>query len=132
MADAMIEAQPLWEYPGRALTLPQPVLTVDFSTFMASKSQTTKLVFGDESSHCNGIALWVDWRLVDSDSPNYTVSTGPRSPVQIGNFIEWDFHTRQGVHLLTRPKAIKKDCILMCHSTFDPAAGNVTFKFDFM
>lgn len=131
LADALIEAQPLWEYPGRALTQPLPVLTIDFGQFMTAKAQNTKLAFA-EIGQCNGIALWVDWRLIDSDSPKYTVSTGPTTPIQIGQFIQWDFHTRQGVHLLLRPKAVQKDSVLKCQSTFEPAAGNLAFKFDFI
>jgi len=29
----LVEAQPLWEYPCRALSEPQEVLSVDFSNF---------------------------------------------------------------------------------------------------
>lgn len=131
MADALVEAQPLWEYPCRALTLPQPVLTVDFSNFLQTKQQCTKLKF-NYSCQCNGIALWVDWKLNDSDSEKYTVTTGPTtSPIEIGEFITWDFHTRQGVHLLPRPMAMKTDSELQCDICFVAESGSLTFKFDF-
>lgn len=126
----MVEAQPLWEYPCRALSLPQPVLTIDFSNFIETKQQCTTLKFKD-ACQCNGIALWVDWKLNDSDSTKYVISTGHTSPIHIGEFIEWDFHTRQGVHLLSRPKTMKADSELQCDISFVPVTGSLTFNFDF-
>lgn len=53
------------------------------------------------SSHmeCNGIAVWSDWYPLNS--PRFLISTGPISPITVGEKINWDMYTRQGVYLFS-------------------------------
>lgn len=41
--------------------------------------------------------MWIDWRL--DDNKNGILTTGPINPIKIGNKIQWDMYTRQGVVL---------------------------------
>lgn len=43
--DATVEAQPLWEYPCRALAQSQVVLSVDFDAFLKNKEEQTTFKF---------------------------------------------------------------------------------------
>lgn len=43
MTDAVVEAQPLWEYPNKALGQPETVFTVDFTEPYADKTFTKDL-----------------------------------------------------------------------------------------
>ena len=48
---------------------------------------------------CNGVALWVDWVLDDEIS----VSGGPVAPVVVGENINWDINSKQGVFFFQIP-----------------------------
>lgn len=84
----------------------------------------------NRSGSCNGIALWVDWKLNGDDDPKSTVSSGPCAKVEIGKFIDWDYHSRQGVHLLPHAHPVLPNKVLICDTTFLPDDGNIYFKFD--
>ncbi|KAH8398955.1 hypothetical protein KR222_001613 [Zaprionus bogoriensis] len=120
-----VEAQPLWEYPCRALAPPQEVLSVDFANFGAEqhKQGCLKLSTSDE---CNGVALWVDWQLAPKESPRNIVSSGPLEPVVPGQFVKWDMFVRQGVHF-TKPRQDASH--LDWTTTFRPRLGELSFKF---
>lgn len=47
-------------------------------------------------SECNAICLWVDW-ILDED---LTVTSGPRTPVEVGEIVNWDMYSSQGVYFL--------------------------------
>ena len=48
---------------------------------------------------CNGVALWVDWEL----NAEISVSGGPIAPVVLGENIQWDINSKQGVYFLPTP-----------------------------
>ncbi|KAH8253267.1 hypothetical protein KR032_004540 [Drosophila birchii] len=125
-AVSQVEAQPLWEYPCRALAPPQQVLSVDFTNF----SEELHLKGSIELKHpgsCNGVALWVDWQLTDDGSPRSIVSTGPSEPVTPGEFVQWDMFVRQGVHF---PRTTKETISSLDWSTdFRPLLGELNFSF---
>ncbi|XP_020808100.1 protein arginine N-methyltransferase 7 [Drosophila serrata] len=123
---SLVEAQPLWEYPCRALAQPQQVLNVDFNNF----SEEHHLEGSIELKHtgsCNGVALWVDWQLTDDSSPKSIVSTGPSEQITPGEFVQWDMFVRQGVHF---PRPTKEAISRLDWSTdFRPLLGELNFSF---
>lgn len=42
-ADDIVEAQPLWEYPNKALGLPKTVFSIDFTNVPEESEQSTEL-----------------------------------------------------------------------------------------
>ncbi|XP_068146639.1 protein arginine N-methyltransferase 7 [Drosophila tropicalis] len=126
-AVSSVEAQPLWEYPGRALAQPQEILRVDFANFNQELHQQgcIELV---RSKECNGIALWVDWQLYPSESPKAFVSSGPSQPIEIGKFVKWDMFVRQGVHF-PQSRTINASRVEW-QIDFKPLLGELNFQFD--
>lgn len=82
--------------------------------------------FHDSNGLCNGIAIWVDWHLDD----DIVVSTGPTKKITVGERVLWDFHTRQGVHLLPDLKEVTSKSILTSSFKFDPKEGTMQFYFE--
>ncbi|XP_071451917.1 protein arginine N-methyltransferase 7 isoform X2 [Hetaerina americana] len=101
IGDELLEPQPLWEYPCKAVSLPHKLFQFDFQKTVPEDSMVARGVFNVESNckECNGIAVWVDWHL-DGTSENI-ISTGPVGLPELGKFIAWDMYTRQGVRLIT-------------------------------
>lgn len=128
VTDSLVEPQPLWEYPGKALSKPLEVLRFDFTKDIPEKllCKTGSLGLSD-SGHCNGIALWMDWNL-DED---VTISTGPVEQVVVGKNIVWDPYTRQGVYFLGKEsKAVAEgSASLKFTIKFDPETGSFDFEF---
>ncbi|KAK3086794.1 hypothetical protein FSP39_023581 [Pinctada imbricata] len=135
IADAIIEPQPLWEYPCIARSRPASVLDMTYTQFCSQQQvqKDTKLEINSLEGKCNGVALWAEYDFGDE----HFITTGPTTLPRLGEKIEWDFYSKQGVYLL------KKD-ILCCDSTLDAAAslkiyvsflketGDFNFKFDCM
>ncbi|XP_046397806.1 protein arginine N-methyltransferase 7 isoform X2 [Ischnura elegans] len=101
IGDDLLEPQPLWEYPCRAVSFPCKLFEFDFRKALPEDTLIEKGVFNAESGlECNGIAVWVDWDL--DGTPENTISTGPSGKhPQLGDFVSWDMFTRQGVRLLS-------------------------------
>ncbi|XP_023162762.2 protein arginine N-methyltransferase 7 isoform X2 [Drosophila hydei] len=123
---SLVEAQPLWEYPCRALAQPQQLLSVNFSNFGVEQNNQGSIKLAVKGS-CNGIALWVDWQLAPNDSPKSIVSTGPLEPVEPGQYIKWDMFVRQGVHFINQTKTEQN--YLDWSITFRPLLGELNFNF---
>ncbi|GJQ77767.1 putative arginine methyltransferase [Trypoxylus dichotomus] len=94
ISDDSVEAQPLWEYPCRALS--QPITIANVSASELSSIDVTGNFNIEGNGTCNGIALWVDW-IFDEE---YTITTGPIAQVEINECVKWDMHVRQGVQLI--------------------------------
>ncbi|KAH8348462.1 hypothetical protein KR084_007655 [Drosophila pseudotakahashii] len=125
-AVSLVEAQPLWEYPCRALSEPQEVLNVEFSNFSQELNLSGSIELINPET-CNGVALWVDWQLLDDSSPRSIVSSGPSEPVTPGDFVKWDMFVRQGVHF---PRKTKEAASHLEWSTdFKPLLGELNFRF---
>lgn len=73
------------------------------------------------------MALWVDWQLVEDNSPRSIVSSGPSEPVVPGEFVKWDMFVRQGVHFPRRPKEAITH--LEWSTDFKPLLGELNFSF---
>jgi len=43
-----------------------------------------------------GIAFWMTWQL----TPDSQLNTGPKLPPKIGQYVEWDKFSKQGVHFV--------------------------------
>lgn len=76
---------------------------------------------------CNGIVLWAEYQFTDQ----LTLSLGPRKKVTIGEKVEWDFYSKQGVHLLMNKG---KSCIenlqtISVSLIFVPGSGDFDFVF---
>ncbi|XP_058792980.1 protein arginine N-methyltransferase 7 [Phymastichus coffea] len=126
--DSSVEAQPLWEYPGIALTLPFTIANLDFSEDvrkLARVKLSEKIPFLVNGS-CNGIAIWIDWHLDD----DITITSGPVLEVIPGSRVSWDLYTRQGVHLPYKITQVTNQNLLIHKFDFDPREGTVQFQFE--
>ncbi|XP_031640693.1 protein arginine N-methyltransferase 7 [Contarinia nasturtii] len=98
-ADDIVEAQPLWEYPSKALGMAKTVFSIDFVNATTS-SEHNELEIRTAGS-CNGIAFWTEYNFFNTQAS--IVSTGPLNDLALNHFIDWDMYTRQGVHLFWKP-----------------------------
>ncbi|XP_055909924.1 protein arginine N-methyltransferase 7 [Eupeodes corollae] len=129
LADAVVEAQPLWEYPCRALAKEIELLSVSFENFNEDKS-CSGIIDIEENGSCNGIALWVDWNIDGSNNPRSIVTTGPTQPITVGDYVQWDMFVRQGVHLIPEPNKVDKHVSKVEWSVeFRPVSGEIKFNF---
>ncbi|XP_064536139.1 protein arginine N-methyltransferase 7 isoform X1 [Drosophila montana] len=122
---SQVEAQPLWEYPCRALAEPQQLLSVNFANFGVEQHNQGCLELTTKGN-CNGVALWVDWQLAASNSSKSIVSSGPLEPVVPGQFVKWDMFVRQGVHFTSQTD---NQTHLHWSTTFRPLLGELSFNF---
>ncbi|CDS37041.1 protein arginine N methyltransferase 7 [Echinococcus multilocularis] len=99
--DAPVEPQPLWQYAGKARSLPSSVFEMsllDPPTFSAHgpeapntlgakavQTQTLTLSTADGSS-VNAVALWAEWRIADE---MWHVVGGPSRPIEVNKEVEW-------------------------------------------
>uniref|UniRef100_A0A224Z6D1 Protein arginine N-methyltransferase n=1 Tax=Rhipicephalus zambeziensis TaxID=60191 RepID=A0A224Z6D1_9ACAR len=127
ITDDPVEPQPLWEYPCKAVTQ-EFVIT---QLYMRTNPETTGIIScsGDvplESNRgeCNGVVLWADFELDDSN----TVTSGPVEPVVPGKQIVWDRFARQGVYFLTSCELEPK--FLKWSFKFTVSSGSMSFSFD--
>ncbi|XP_076279439.1 arginine methyltransferase 7 isoform X2 [Lasioglossum baleicum] len=126
-SDSSVEAQPLWEYPAKALSSPFVIKQFDLTQNINELkhihiSDTVPIL---ENGSCNGIALWVDWHL----NSDITVSSGPKKEIQPGKRILWDPFTRQGVHLFRNITDVTQQSVLQWSFDFVPQHGNIKFDF---
>ncbi|XP_071172911.1 protein arginine N-methyltransferase 7-like [Mytilus edulis] len=126
IADEIVEPHPLWEYPCQARSDIQKVYTFDYTDFITKKSlpciTNTELNIKSHGN-CNGVVLWADFDFGDGN----VITTGPRDITVINQKIEWDYYSRQGVHLLKKPVQISaedlklsKQCVIKIETKFEP------------
>ncbi|XP_014204055.1 protein arginine N-methyltransferase 7 [Copidosoma floridanum] len=126
-ADSPVEAQPLWEYPGTALSLPFTIADFNLNENVQQLSRidvncSTPIV---TNGTYNGIAIWLDWHL-DEDT---VVSSGPTEDIFPGKRISWDPYTRQGVHLPPNTEKVTNENTLETFFKFNPQEGTLRFNF---
>lgn len=128
ISDNLVEPQPLWEYPCKALCEPLELLQFRFNEDIPDK-QICQLgsIELTGSGICNGIVLWMDWNL-DSD---VTVATGPIEKVAVDEKISWDPYTRQGVYFFGKDARTVVDgkTTVKFVVKFDPETGSFAFDF---
>ncbi|KAJ3662367.1 hypothetical protein Zmor_006721 [Zophobas morio] len=123
ISDDNVEAQPLWEYPGIALSKTLEIITIDLTSIPEKVIERSgQFDIEERQGPCNGIALWVEW-INDEDLKN-VISSGPILSPQIGHSIDWDVHTRQGVCLFADRSTSKIDYTFK----FDFNEGNISFR----
>jgi len=99
-SDAQVEPHPLWEYPSIALSQPVNVLSLDLTRPLNDQIiELEDRIVLPGNGCCNGVALWVDWEL----NAEISVSGGPIAPVVLGENIQWDINSKQGVYFLPTP-----------------------------
>ncbi|XP_072013956.1 protein arginine N-methyltransferase 7-like [Amphiura filiformis] len=129
LSDADTEPQPLWEYPGKALTHDFDLMTFDFTKPMpATNAVECGQVPFKWGGTCHGIVLWMDYHLDE----NTTVSTGLQHRVKNSSrALHWDRHSKQGVQFIkTNPRVEGNEMeALEFEVTFNPTHGNVHFEF---
>ncbi|TRY61040.1 hypothetical protein TCAL_05739 [Tigriopus californicus] len=125
-SDADVEPHPLWEYPCRASG--QAIKLMDFEFAYALPEQVVqKQTTLEVASDCNGMALWMEWHLDDET----TISNGPKEPVEVGDKVNWDMHSHQGVSFLPQHQRgrLTVNSMVQCTVTFNPKEGDLAFQF---
>ncbi|KAM3724053.1 Protein arginine N-methyltransferase [Dirofilaria immitis] len=110
--DAMVEPQPLWEYPSIITGEPITVARFDFNAPPTHASFMTKIAFSITGT--NAIVFWMDWL-----HNGYRLTSGLLNSPEIGGRPNWSISQRQGVHFLPESER----CLPFCSS--------VTVKVDF-
>ncbi|KAK4876816.1 hypothetical protein RN001_009322 [Aquatica leii] len=122
--DDKVEAQPLWEYPCVARSYVKDFIKMDLKDLFEKDYIETSVEFQlDEKMKYNGVALWIDWDL-DGNDKN-VISTGPTASPKRGEHVQWDLHTRQGVHFLD----FESKSTLRVDFVFDVKDGKIKFLF---
>ena len=76
----------------------------------------------------NGMAFWMVWNL---DGVNSVSSGGPVSKVKVGENVDWDVHSKQGVMFFKEPRGEAKIVSkIRGTATFKPKEGDVVFHFE--
>lgn len=71
------------------------------------------------------MALWMNWYLTESEM----LCTGPISNVVIGEYVKWDMHSKQGVHLFMNHDCNMTKRIVKCQTKFNTNEAEMEFKF---
>nr|CAH7724015.1 unnamed protein product [Callosobruchus chinensis] len=122
ISDDNVEPQPLSEYPGVALSEVKELIDLDLLEIRDKPYQKSGAFELQGNLSCNGIALWVDWNLDGTERS--IITTGPISQIKVGENVQWDMHTRQGVCLFPDKNANS----ISYKFEFDFAAGNISFN----
>lgn len=131
-ADEKVEPHPLWEYPARALSLPQPLMSLDLTGSVPEKTITcTGKISLAGTGTLNGMALWADWDMTGCQQD--VISTGPVKPVVVNEYISWDVYVQQGVYLMKEKPLIKPGLSqeIQYSVSFCPNEDKISFDFDF-
>ncbi|XP_011504420.1 PREDICTED: protein arginine N-methyltransferase 7 [Ceratosolen solmsi marchali] len=126
--DSPVEAQPLWEYPGKSLSLPFTIAEFNFNddVYKQIRINSFQEIPFIIDGVCNGIAIWVNWDLDD----DIVVTSGPIEEIIPGSRISWDPYTRQGVQLFSETVHVTNKSILMSSFNFNPEEGRIQFNFE--
>lgn len=123
------EPHPLWEYPCRALTSSQPVMSFDFTQSVPQQpiSSRGSLPF-IRAGRCHGVALWMEYHLTD----DITVSAGLTGPISEQGDCVWSRHRKQGVYFLRTPVDSSGDgrSAVSYSFTFEPSLGDIKMDFN--
>lgn len=99
-SDDDFESQPLWEYPGKAVT--EQVTVFDWTWSQFKKFDQLKCIKSDpiqleDVNRETMLVFWTEFFVHD----RLISSNGPREPVHTGQYIQWDRTTKQGVGFIS-------------------------------
>lgn len=136
ITDDPVEPQPLWEYPCKAVTQEFVIIQIDMRNDPEATGTIScdgEVPFESNEDECNGVALWADFVLDDSN----TITFGPAKAIVPGHEIVWDRFSRQGVYFLNctklKPKVLKwsfKFDVSKDLTNFDVSRDLMNFNFD--
>lgn len=123
------EPQPLWEYPGVALSKPVAVLDIDTGVHPASFGYKCypKELTCEASGEVNGVALWCSYNFGE----DHVLSTGPVRAPAMGERVEWNTYRQQAVYLPHTPRAVSPGDTLQFVVQFDAEKGRLKFEWNF-
>lgn len=128
-----MEPHPLWEYPCRCAAPPRKLMEFDFARpppeAPVEEEHHIELGGGAAAAAAavNGMALWMRWRL--DEEGRSIIDTGPREEAKVGELVEWDVHSKQGVHLFGQGRSTSAAAV-RAEVRFDPAEADLTFRFE--
>ncbi|CAF0765988.1 unnamed protein product [Didymodactylos carnosus] len=123
IVDDFIETQPLFEYSSKPLSNIIDLLHFDFKE--DNRSSTIKQdveISLIQNGQCNGIAVWIDFKLSDG----IWLTTGCET-INFNQPMQWSTYCKQGVHLLRKP--INTPSSLKVSTQFDYQKGHFSFEF---
>lgn len=134
--DALLEPQPLWEYPSEAMSDAKLLFSLDLrkapDPSMVHASASDFALDLTTSGKVNGIAVWVEWRFTEevrAVTPHGGLmgiekdSEGRRFPV-------WDRLCRQAVHLMAQPLQVTDGQRLPLRWSFSEKSAALTLSLD--
>lgn len=125
-SDSDVETQPLWEYPGIALSGPVVIHELEPKVGTLDKKHNSEGSFNiKRSGDCHGVALWIDYFGDDT----VLSGAGPLEHIVPGKAVRWDRTARQGVYLFRRPIEVEEGQAMEFSFEFQPAVGTIGFKF---
>ncbi|XP_045462115.1 protein arginine N-methyltransferase 7 [Harmonia axyridis] len=120
ICDELVEPQPLWEYPGIAVSSVEKIVTLQFSEHSLEFIKLRGTLKIEDKRACNGIAFWVDWL-----HGNDIITTGAIVDPEIGKKIMWDRNSKQGVCLF-ETKYVDS---INYYFTLDLILGDIKFEY---
>ncbi|TKR64488.1 hypothetical protein L596_025011 [Steinernema carpocapsae] len=123
--DAIVEPQPLWEYPSVCTGETVELVEFDLSQEIPAEEITfdATIEFGQDT---NGVALWCDWQ----SSSDFVVQTGLLEDCKLGGTPVWNKGYRQGVYFMPQARRLDPECRkLLLQGTFNQKNGEISFYF---
>uniref|UniRef100_A0A146KTV0 Protein arginine N-methyltransferase 7 n=1 Tax=Lygus hesperus TaxID=30085 RepID=A0A146KTV0_LYGHE len=119
-SDAEVDVQPMFEYPGKLLSLPQCLLELTLSGEPPEKPLQSSGKFTTNSHGAfHGVVLWAEW-----DFGCELISTGLEDGEKL-----FDMGSRQGVYFIKESCNVAPQETLTYEVTFSPQVGTFSFTF---
>uniref|UniRef100_A0A914XMT6 Protein arginine N-methyltransferase n=1 Tax=Plectus sambesii TaxID=2011161 RepID=A0A914XMT6_9BILA len=126
MTDAIVEPQPLWEYPSVATSAPECVARFDLSSAIPESKMSWSNQLRLENPGTNAVAFWMEWNFDEK------ISGGLVQPCSANKRPVWDKYSRQGVFFLPESHRVDGNLREICVKTlFDPVTGETAFHFEY-
>ncbi|VDN37479.1 unnamed protein product [Gongylonema pulchrum] len=120
--DAIVEPQPLWEYPCIITGEQVVVAQFDFNSPPSPATFSTKIT--PQITGTNGIVFWMDWV-----HDGYTITSGLLENCTVGNRPQWSVGHRQGVYFLPEQERSKSRCSSVIVNVNFCSDGQLLFHF---
>ncbi|KAK0420616.1 hypothetical protein QR680_014795 [Steinernema hermaphroditum] len=124
--DAIVEPQPLWEYPSVCTGKTVELVEFDLNEEIPENDITFDACI-DFSPSTNAVAVWCDWEFSD-----YTMKTGLLEACPTRSQPLWNKGYRQGVYFLPEAKRLDEECNkVFLQATFHEKNGEISFHFTY-